>query len=150
MRCEPSSLHGGRQSGNSKRFDVYQNCSLFTEVRGKEEKEGQVDILQNAKFVFYLEFLEFVTTEKNRCWSTIFANWKICFWSGISENLVDQDLLQIDAQDCKEYNYGRWYAFCKWKSKTNGSNVTYSQTKRTRTIFSRKSARLNLEPGIGD
>ena len=67
MRCEPSSLHGGRQSGNSKRFDVYQNCSLFTEVRGKEEKEGQVDILQNAKFVFYLEFLEFVTTEKNRC-----------------------------------------------------------------------------------
>ena len=67
--------NGGRhrQSGKSKSFDVFQNCSQFTEKLGKEENEGQVDVLQNVNFVFYQEFLEiatlvvdpeFVTTEK--------------------------------------------------------------------------------------
>ena len=67
--------NGGRhrQSGKSKSFDVFQNCSQFTEKLGKEENEGQVDVLQNVRFVFYPEFLEiatlvvdpeFVTTEK--------------------------------------------------------------------------------------
>ena len=67
--------NGGRhrQSGKSKSFDVFQNCSQFTEQLGKEENEGQVDVLQNVRFVFYQEFLEiatlvvdpeFVTTEK--------------------------------------------------------------------------------------
>lgn len=67
--------NGGRhrQSGKSKSFDVFQNCSQFTEKLGKEENEGQVDVLQNVRFVFYQEFLEiatlvvdpeFVTTEK--------------------------------------------------------------------------------------
>ena len=41
--------NGGRhrQSGKSKSFDVFQNCSQFTEKLGKEENEGQVDVLQN-------------------------------------------------------------------------------------------------------
>ena len=39
--------NGGRhrQSGKSKSFDVFQNCSQFTEKLGKEENEGQVDVL---------------------------------------------------------------------------------------------------------
>ena len=51
--------NGGRhrQSGKSKKFDVFQNCSQFTEKLGKEENEGQVDVLQNVNFVFYQEFL---------------------------------------------------------------------------------------------
>ena len=103
--------NGGRhrQSGKSKSFDVFQNCSEFTEILGEEENEGQVDILQNIKFVFIRSFwkLQHWLFIQNLLQLKISENCQILLirnFLQITNSFIDPDFSQIDVQDCKEYN----------------------------------------------